>query len=67
MAEYWDVVQWHESRNGKNFTTYLGSALQNEKGHWNLYMKALPIPQKDGECKITVQPKRQKKPGDGDF
>lgn len=59
MAQYWDVVQWHESRNGKKFTRTLGSARQKEDGGFWVELLALPICTADG-CKMVIQPQRDR-------
>ena len=62
MADFFDVIQWHQSRNGKNFPKSIGSATPTKDGGFYVTLLALPIPQmREGrlEVQITIQPKRE--------
>ena len=68
MSERMDVVAWKQTKNGKWFAVRLGSAAQNKKGGWDLYLDAIPAPV-DGQYRMSLAEQRQReggKPSGGD-
>ena len=62
MSNYLDAGQFKKTRNGKWQWTPLGYAKQNDKGQWDIYLNALPLPDSEGSCRITLK-ERQKREG----
>ena len=66
---YWEVVQWRESKNGKNWAVKLGSAKQKDDGGFYVDLNAYPVPTLDDRgqlrCSFVIQPpKGEYKPRD---
>lgn len=59
MTTYYDVGQFQ--KRGEKWTFQrLGSARENDKGGWDVYLNALPLAM-DGQCRISIQPQRDAK------
>lgn len=63
MSDRMDVLSWKQTKNGKWFAVRLGSAAQNKKGGWDLYLDAIPAPQ-EGQYRMSLAAQREK-PGKG--
>lgn len=59
MSDYLEVVQFKQ-QNGKWRAQRLGSAKKNDKGQLNVYLDALPIPDAEGNVRLTIQPKQER-------
>lgn len=57
-GDYFDVGQFRE-RNGKWRFQKLGSAKQNDKGGWDIFMDALPLQDGPNSCRMTIVPQRE--------
>jgi hypothetical protein len=59
-GDFWDVLQWRESKNGKAWAVKLGSAKQKDDGGFWVDLTAYPIPTLDDRgqlrCSFTIQP-----------
>lgn len=66
MSERMDVVAWKQTKNGKWFAVRLGSAAQNKKGGWDLYLDAIPAPV-DGQYRMSLAEQRAGKGGGDDL
>lgn len=66
-GEFWDVLQWRESKNGKSWSVKLGSAKQKQDGGFYVDLVAYPIPTVDDRgqlrCSFTIQPQKGKYAG----
>ena len=63
MADYLEVVQFKQ-RGDKWRAQRLGYAKKNDKGALNVYLDALPIPDHEGQVRLTIQ-KQQERNGGG--
>ena len=58
--QYWEVLQWRESKNGKNWAVKLGSAKQKDDGGFYVDLNCYPIPTMDDRgqlrCSFVIQP-----------
>lgn len=59
MSDYFDCGQWTETASGKKRFVKLGSAKQNDKGNWDIYLDALPMPGPKG-CRLSIMPQRER-------
>lgn len=57
-GDYFDVGQFRE-RNGKWRFQKLGSAKENDKGGWDIYLDALPLQDNPNSCRMTIVPQRE--------
>lgn len=62
MAEYFDVGQFRQ-RNDKWRFQKLGSAKQNDKGGWDIYLDCLPLQDQPGSCRMSIVPQRERAEG----
>ena len=52
-----------QTKNGKWRFIRLGSGKQNDKGGFDIWLDALPIADANGDCRISLQPKREDQSG----
>jgi hypothetical protein len=62
MSEYLDVGQFKQTKGGKWRFVRLGSAKKNDKGQLDVWLDALPIPDAEGQCRLSIA-KRQERDG----
>jgi len=66
MSDYLDVVQFKKNeRTGKWRRTNLGYAKKNDKGQIDVYLDALPMPDSEGSCRITIAKREDRQQGGG--
>lgn len=53
--EYWDVIQFRETVNGKKFAIRVGSAKVTEERGFVVFLNVLPMPDVKG-CTIHIKP-----------
>lgn len=61
-GDYYDVGQFRE-RNGKWRFQKLGSAKENDKGGWDIFLDALPLQDGPNQCRLTITQPRDKSDG----
>ena len=59
MSDYLEVVQFRK-QGDKWRAQRLGSAKKNDKGQLNVYLDALPIPDSEGNVRLTIQQKQER-------
>jgi len=60
MSDYLDVGQFKQTKGGKWRFVRLGSAKKNDKGQLDVWLDALPIPDAEGQCRLSIA-KRQER------
>ena len=56
MAQRYDLLVAREDKDSKTWWTKIGVAWENQKGDgYQLFFEALPIPNKNGECKVIMK------------
>jgi hypothetical protein len=60
MSEYWDVKQFKKTKNGKNYAVKLGSAKKKDDGGFYIDFDALPLPDAEGRCSVTIMPQQER-------
>lgn len=64
MSDYLDVVQFKKNeRTGKWRRINLGYAKKNDKGQLDVYLDALPMPDSEGSCRITIAKREERQQG----
>ena len=65
MSDYLDVGQFKQTKAGKWRFIRLGSAKKNDKGQLDVYLDALPIPDAEGQCRLTIAKREERQDQNG--
>jgi len=60
MSDFLDALIWKKTKQGKTLAIRIGSAKKLDNGNINVYLDALPMPGPDGNCQITIAPRRER-------
>jgi hypothetical protein len=60
MSDFWELGQFKEKRGGGKRFVRLGYAKQKDDGGFWLTFDALPVPDKDGNVSVSVNPPRER-------